>query len=114
MAACLFFVRGHGWAHGRILVTRTFQNKRDKRYIICKSFLRRWFLARNFLAYVQSTKHLTQKKHPSLPRRVCSGLIAIAIDSSAVAAPKRYLPVTDVSNDGSMALGGRCWLCLPF
>jgi len=40
--------------------------------------------------------------------------MAIAIENSAVAAPKRYAPVTDVSNDGSMALGGRGWLCLPF
>ena len=57
----------HGRVHGRILVTRTFRNTRDKRYIICRIFSRRWFLARNFLAYIQSTKHLTQKSIPRCP-----------------------------------------------
>ena len=62
-----FWGGGYGRVHGRIMVTRTFQTKRDKRYIICRKFSRRWFLARNFLAYIQSTKHLTQKSIPRCP-----------------------------------------------
>ena len=104
---------GYGRVHGRIMVTRTFQTKRDIRYIICRNFSRRWFLARNFLAYVKIKKHSTQK-NPSLPQGVCSGLMAVAIDDSPVAAPKRHVPVVDVLDDGSMALGGHHWSCLPF
>ena len=59
-------------------------------------------------------KTFDTKKQASPPWGVCWGLEAIAIPIAQWQPPKRHGPVADVLDDGSMALGGRHWSCLPF